>query len=75
MLHREPTEVAVSRIGMDAEAQLFDIELEGFVLIANVQPDYSDTLTHNNSGLLGAPFLPACSRRRFSETAVVMSGR
>src|SRR5688572_902869 len=36
MLHREPAIVAVPRVGVDAESELLDIELEGFLLIANV---------------------------------------
>lgn len=73
--HREPAVVAVARVGMHAESELADIELQGFVLITNVQSDYSDTLIHATSGFCGAPFVAPASCRRFSETAEVRSGR
>src|SRR5437762_2491641 len=53
VLHREPAVVAVSRVSVDAESQLLDIELKGFVLIANVQTNHPDTLAtliHVTSG-------------------------
>src|SRR5947208_12695355 len=75
MLHREPTVVAIPRIGVDAESELVDIELECFILIANVDTDHSDTLTHRTTSVKSDPILTLASCRRFSETAIVRSGR
>src|SRR6185369_9106991 len=75
MLHREPAVVAVLRVGVDAEPQLLDIELKGFVLIANVHTDYPDTLAHGTFSVASAPLISPASCRRFSETAIVRPGR
>src|SRR5688500_14170283 len=75
MLHCEPAVVTVPRIGVDAESELLDIELKGFVLIANVKTDHPDTLIHGTSVSSDPFILPSASCRRFSETAIVRSGR
>src|SRR5689334_6285497 len=74
MLHRQPAVVAVLRVGVDAESQLVDIELQGLILIADVQSDYSNALAHVSSVSLERIISPA-SCRRFSETAIVRCGR
>src|SRR5260221_9580021 len=74
MLYREPAVVAVPRIGVNAESEFLDIELDGFVLIANVHTDHLDTLAHGTS-VSSAPSIPPVSCRRFSETAILRSGR
>src|SRR5690606_39266761 len=75
MLHREPAIIAVRGIGVHPEAELLDVELQRFVLIANVQAGHSDTLGHGTSNCFDPCSLPASSRRRFSETAIVRAGR
>src|SRR5262249_27542392 len=74
MLHRQPAIVAVSGVRMDTKAELFDIELQRLVLIVNIQAGYLDTLAHKTS-LWVRPLLPPHFRRRFSETAILRSGR
>src|SRR5688500_17993972 len=74
VLHREPAVVAVSHVGVDAKPKLFDVEIEGFALITNVQTDHFDTLAHGTS-VSSDPFLSLAPCRRFSETAIVRSGR
>src|SRR6476646_11609016 len=59
---------------MDAKSEFFDVELQGFVLIANVQSDYCDALAHMTSVCSDRILSPA-SCFRFSETAIVRSGR
>ena len=60
---------------MHAKTQLFDVELKSFVLIADVQTDHLDTLIHGNSISSDPLTLPLPSCRRFSETAIMRSGR
>src|SRR5262245_13842620 len=74
MLHREPAIVTVLHIGMDFEPELLDVERESLFLVSHVQTDHFDTLTHWASLLCG-PMIPPATRRRFSETAVLRSGR
>ncbi len=74
MLHRQPAVVAVPRVGVDAESKLLDIERQGFVLIADVKTNNSDTLAHGTS-LSSASAISTASCRRFSETAIVRWGR
>src|SRR3546814_5821939 len=39
VLHGQPAVVAVACVGVDAEAELADVEVVGFVLVADVQAD------------------------------------
>src|SRR3546814_5686962 len=84
MLHGQPAVVAVACVGVDAEAELADVEVVGFVLVADVQADdqagdgdvvCQRAVVHGSSFVLGAPPVSPASRRRFSETAMVRSGR
>src|SRR3546814_12175127 len=84
MLHGQPAVVAVACVGVDAEAELADVEVVGFVLVADVQADdqagdgdvvCQRAVVHGSSFVLGAPTVSPASRRRFSETAMVRSGQ
>ena len=75
MLHGKPAIVAVSHVGMDAETELVDVEIYGLILIADVDTDHSNTLTYGTSIVSDRSTLSSASRRRFSETAVLRSGR
>src|SRR5438876_8933381 len=74
VLHREPTIVTIAHIRVNAKPELLDGERERFVLISHVQTDHFDTLAHRTS-FCSDPFISPASRRRFSETAIVRSGR
>src|SRR5690606_41634286 len=84
VLHGQPPVVAVACVGVDAESELADVEVEGFVLVAHVQADdqagdcdvgCQGAVVHGASFVLGAPTVSPDSRRRFSETAMLRSGR
>src|SRR3546814_3267349 len=64
MLHGQPAVVAVACVGVDAEAELADVEVVGFVLVADVQADdqagdgdvvCQRAVVHGSSFVLGAP--------------------
>src|SRR6476661_3494361 len=74
MLHRQPAIITIPGVRVNLEAQLPDVEIEGLILIVNVQTDYSDTLRHGASVGWGAVALSFPRRRRFSETAMMRSG-
>src|SRR5262249_35934004 len=69
-----PAVVAVLRVGVQLEAELADIEIDGLVLIADVETDHSDTFRHVTSSSL-ASSVASASSRRFSETEMLRSGR
>src|SRR5690606_37333634 len=76
VLHREPAVIAVARVRVDVETQFVDVERKRLVLVAHVQADHTHTnvLAHGTS-FVRAVFIPSASRLRFSETAVLRSGR
>jgi len=74
MLNRQPAIIAVSSIRVNTEAELLDIEIECLILISHVQPDNPDTPAHRTSSSF-AVLLTGISRCRFSETAILRSGR
>src|SRR6185437_1197051 len=73
MLDGQPAIVTVAGIRVNLKPELFDIELQRFVLIANVNTGYLDTLAHGTSASSDALISPPSSRR-FSETAILRSG-
>src|SRR5690606_19867279 len=84
MLHGQPAVVAVAGVGVHAEAELADVEIVGFILVAHVEADDEagngnvggeGAVVHGSCSVLGAPKVSPASRRRFSETAMVRSGR
>src|SRR5207302_1371012 len=74
VLNRKPAIVTVARVRVHAEPELLDVEIERFLLIADVETDHSDTLAHGTS-VASAPSIARASRRRFSETAILRLGR
>ncbi len=81
VLHREPAVVAVPRIGVDAEAELLDIELERLVLIADIQTGHRHPGSRHpalmappGTSVSSALSISSASCRRFSETAIVRFG-
>src|SRR5580692_1688190 len=74
MLHGQPAIVTVPHVRVDAKPEFLDVERERFVLISHVQTDHSDTLAHRLS-FRSVAVIPAAKRRRFSETAILRSGR
>src|SRR5262245_17138483 len=75
MLHGQPAIVTIPYVRVNAESELLDIERERLVLISHVQTDDFDTLAHLGPSVGSGPFIPPVSWRRFSETAIVRSGR
>src|SRR5690606_33362121 len=84
VLHGQPAIVAVACVRVYAEAELADVEVVGFVLVAYVQAEdeagdvdvvCQGAVVHGSSSVLGASTVSPASSRRFSETAMVRSGR
>src|SRR3546814_3999634 len=48
VLHGQPAVVAVACVGVDAEAELADVEVVGFVLVADVQADDQRSEEHTS---------------------------
>jgi hypothetical protein len=74
MLDRQPAVGTVAHVCVDAEAELVDVEGERFVLVIDVQAHHINTLVHDTS-LVDGGTVSLATRRRFSKTAMVRSGR
>src|SRR5690349_6964999 len=74
MLDGEPAIRTVAHVRVDAKTQFVDVEPKRLVLIVDVHAHHADTLIHHTS-LVDATTVSVASQRRFSETALVRSGR
>src|SRR4029079_17476272 len=71
----QPAIGAAARGGVERESELVDVEAQRLVLVVNVDSGDLNLGAHGTSDCCSASPLSPASRRRFSETAIVRSGR
>ncbi|MNV76406.1 hypothetical protein D3C71_1697550 [compost metagenome] len=81
VLHREPPVGTVAHVGVHPKSQFADIKGQRLILVIHIQAHHSNAtpartlVRHHCSLVVDGWFVPFAAVRRFSETAVVRSGR